>query len=235
LEVAETMNDERGFVLSGIALLLVLPALLLAAACVRLAEIGGEAVSLQGTADLVFYTAYDVQRTLELIWEENLLFDNLPNANRYFERLAENYRMATGLLVDLVPRWMLWIHAYYDNQDYRAGTGHSKVARVSQENWIYYFDIGGVEDWNEPILKVVKQRDNLKIILQNYHFPVSPPDENAADIYYSTILLWSYVIHDDPRIGSENTVPGTTTQLAVSISVKDPNDIARYSSLVELG
>jgi len=93
-------KDQRGFVLSGIALLLVLPAMLLAASCFRIAETSGEAVSLQAAADKVFYAGKDIGRLIESLWGEGLLYDNTEIT---LDKLAENYRVATGLLVDLTP------------------------------------------------------------------------------------------------------------------------------------
>lgn len=93
-------RDQRGFVLSGIALLLVLPAILLAASCFTIIEMGGEATALQASADKVFYIGKDIERVVEDLWDERLLIDN---ADIMLSKLADNYRAATGLLVDIGP------------------------------------------------------------------------------------------------------------------------------------
>ncbi|MFN4132837.1 MAG: hypothetical protein ACK4GQ_00475 [Candidatus Hadarchaeales archaeon] len=224
-------GDKRGFVLSGIALLLVLPAMMLTASFLAIVGMGGETASLQGVADKVFYTGKDIERVLADVWRENLLFDNENNANRYFSYLADNYRTATGLLVEITPKWKLWTYAKYTNENILAGSAKTKIARTSQENWYYYFEIGRLPDWNEPILLVTKLSDNLRITLNRYHFPVS---DNWSHIYYDDIKLWDTVRHNDPRVGSENIVSGTT-QLTVSIDVRDPRGAARYTSTVDLG
>ena len=177
-------GDQRGFILNGIALLLVLPAMLLAATCVILVEFGGGTVALQSMADLVYYTGYDIERVLNLMWEENLLFDNQENANQWFTKLAENYHTTTGLLVDITPQWYLWTHAYKTGEDLYPGTSHCKIARTLENTWFYYFDITW-PDWNEPIISVTRGDDNLIITLETYHFPTT---DNASDIYFSSNL-----------------------------------------------
>lgn len=89
-------QEQRGFVLSGIALLLVLPAMLLAASCLMIVEAGGEAASLQALADKVDYTGRDIRRIINQFVDENKPIDNTTLSS-----LAENYRTATGLLVDI--------------------------------------------------------------------------------------------------------------------------------------
>jgi hypothetical protein len=216
-------------------LLLVLPAMLLAASGLNLAAMGGEAVSLQALADEVFYVGKDIERVLVQVWNENLLFDNEPNANATLTALADNYRTASGLVVEITPSWRLWTYGRPIDENLHVGTEYCQIARISSENWCYYFDMNvpgpaGV-DWNEPILLVTKLDENLRITLVDYHY--DHPD-NWSNIYYGDTLLWENVIHEDPRIGDDNEVSGTT-QLTVSIGVRDSRGIARYSSTVNLG
>ena len=89
-------RDQRGFVLSGIALLLVLPAMLLAASFITIVDAGGEAASLQSLSDKVVYTGHDIERVINYM--EN---NGLPIDNTTLSALAENYSAATGLLVDI--------------------------------------------------------------------------------------------------------------------------------------
>lgn len=89
-------DEQRGFVLSGIALLLVLPAMLLAASCLRVVEAGEEAASLQALSDKVNYTGNDIERMVKYM--EN---SKLPIDNSTLNALADNYQAATGLLVNL--------------------------------------------------------------------------------------------------------------------------------------
>ncbi len=96
-------KDRRGLVLSGVVLLLVLPAMMLATSLFAIIEMGGETVALQASSDKVFYTGRDVERIIENLWRENMLHDNTDDTLR---KLADNYRAATGLLVDMTPTWI---------------------------------------------------------------------------------------------------------------------------------
>ena len=89
-------DEQRGFVLSGIALLLVLPAMLLAASCLRVVEAGGEATSLQALSDKVNHVGQDIERMI--MYMKN---NKLPIDNSTLNALAENYRASTGLLVNI--------------------------------------------------------------------------------------------------------------------------------------
>lgn len=89
-------GDQRGFVLSGIALLLVLPAVLLAASYLGIIYIGGETTSLEALSDKVSYTGHDIERMIHYM-EDN----QIPIDNTRLNALAENYRAATGLLVEI--------------------------------------------------------------------------------------------------------------------------------------
>ena len=225
-------QDQRGFVLSGIALLLVLPAMLLATSCFTIIEMGGETATLQASADKVFYTGKDIERMIENLWEYNLLFNNEDNANATFAELAENYRAATGLLVDITPSWMLWSYLETRDENHYAGTRDCRIERVDPDNWRYHFEqLWIIIDYDEPILLVTKLNGSLRITLEEYDtiFP-----SFRSDIYYSDNKLWDNVIHNDSRLG-ENVVVDGTTQLVVSVHVRDPRGAARYSSTVELG
>jgi len=221
---------QRGFVLSGTALLLTLPALILVASCLAAIEIGGEAVAVQISADKVSNAGKNIERAVTEIWEENLLFDGEPNANATFVELEESYREATGLLVDITPRWMLWCQS--SGGSYYAGTKSCKIVRVGRDSWRYCFEQGSfwwwdVEDYDEPVLLVTRLEGGLQITLENYGWWWWP-----ADIYYDNILLWNDVRAWDVE---ETKTVENTVQLVVHISVSDPAGNARYESTVELG
>jgi hypothetical protein len=70
--------------------------MLLAASLLTIAGTRGGAVSLQTLSDKVDYTGYDIERVL------NYMVNNeLPTDSSSLSALAENYRAATGLLVDI--------------------------------------------------------------------------------------------------------------------------------------
>lgn len=87
-------HEQRGFVLSGLTLLLVLPAMFIAASYFKIVEAGGEAASLQALADKVSYTGHDIERVIEHMENQKLIIngDTLND-------LADNYSATTGLLV----------------------------------------------------------------------------------------------------------------------------------------
>jgi len=89
-------GEQRGLVLSGLALLLILPAMLLAASYFKIVEMGGEATTNQIAMDKVSYTARDIERAIKYLMKTGQAFDNLT-----LVELADNYRTATGLLVDI--------------------------------------------------------------------------------------------------------------------------------------
>lgn len=90
-------RDQRGFVLSGLALLLILPAMLLSASCLAIVARGGETVSLQITADKVHATGLDLKGTIEWMW----LHSGVPVDNGTLLRLGAEYENSTGLLIEV--------------------------------------------------------------------------------------------------------------------------------------
>jgi len=90
-------HDQRGFVLSGLALLLILPAMVLSASCLAVVKTGGEAASLQTVADKVHNAGLNVEYTIEWMWVSS----GLPVDNSTLLMLEEACENATGLLVDI--------------------------------------------------------------------------------------------------------------------------------------
>ncbi len=227
-------KDQRGFVLSGIALLLVLPAMLLVASCFTIIEMGGEATTLQASADKVFYTGNDIERVVKDLWNESLLIDN---ADITLSELADNYRAATGLLVDIKPSWMLWIRVINIGENHLAGTQYCNIVENAPgENWFYYFEESneaswgiGEPDYDEPVLFVEKIGENLRITIEEYDGIYYP------DVYYSDQLLWDRVGAPENTHVGENTEVKGVTQLKVFINVRDPRGALQYSSTVDLG
>jgi hypothetical protein len=92
--------------MSGLALLLVLPAMLLATSYFKVIELGGEAATIQIVADKVNYAGRDVERVIKYWLQQGTSVDNY-----LLNKLAENYRAATGLLVNIKG-----IDSDHDNQ-----------------------------------------------------------------------------------------------------------------------
>jgi len=235
-------RDQRGFVLSGTALLLVLPAMLLTASCLKIVGMGGEAVSLQVTADKVYYTGRDLARVLENMWASNILADNRHTANARFDNLVDNYNVATGLLVNFTENWKLW--TYYvqgDDVEYvYAGTYYCKVARGVGDNWFYYMDsYHWMADWNDITLRVQKIGDNLLITIYDFDPGADIWVVQPIDVYWGSTLIFDDVrsptrgIH--PTVGDSYQENGNITQLTASFNIQDPRGAARYSGSENLG
>lgn len=90
-------RDQRGVVLSGLALLLILPTMLLSASYLAIIKTGGEAVSLQTVADKVHNAGLNVENTIEWMWVSR----GLPVDNFTLLRLEDACENTTGLMVDI--------------------------------------------------------------------------------------------------------------------------------------
>lgn len=90
------MMEERGFVLTGMALLLVLPSFLLASYMLVAVERGEEGLSVKGVADRVWFTAKDAENLIKQMRLYRMELDNVILS--WISRAYERY---TGLLVNL--------------------------------------------------------------------------------------------------------------------------------------
>lgn len=90
------VRDQRGLLLSGLALLLVLPAMLLVASYFRMVKMGSDATAAQIEMDKVNYAVGDIERVIKYMVQTGQPFDNIT-----LGELADNYRTSTGLLVDI--------------------------------------------------------------------------------------------------------------------------------------
>lgn len=228
-------DEQRGFVLSGVALLLILPAMLLAASCLSIIAAGGETTSLQTLSDKVSYTGHDIERVIEDMRDEKL-----PTDGSHLSALAENYRAATGLLVD-IGLHPLWIKVKNTGAEHYAGTKYCRIEQVGVEAWRYNFEdldeeLDSSVDWSfdEPILLVERLDGKLRITLENYD------GDYRSDIYYLDNKLWEDVTSGSGSIGDNIEVDeilqpsiNNVSQLnALIIYVRDPMGAARYSTLM---
>ena len=222
-------RDQHGFVLSGIALLLVLPAMLLAASVLRMAEIGGETTSLQTVADKVVYTGYDLEYMIKYMNNEGL-----PINSESLGYLADNYRASTGLLVDLpgVVVYPIRINIIDTGLDHYSGTKYCRITEIASGVWEYNFEDldeehGQHPDWdfNEPRLLVERIGDNIRITFLEYDGGYS------AYVYYSSTRLFLVYrnISPKPTATVENAI-----KLNVPVLIRDPRGVAWYSKTVEL-
>jgi len=227
-------HDQRGFVLSGIALLLILPAMLLAASLLNMTQIGSESTSLQALTDKVYYTGQDIERVIKQM-ENNLL----PINNNTMGKLAENYRTTTGLLVDIggVAAYPLWTHVHDTGVNHYAGTKYCKITDVSPGVWRYNFEdldeeLGQDVDWdyNEPRLLVEKLDGSIRITVEEYE------GGYHSAVYYSDRQppLFPWIGNFTDGIGL-TTVVENVIQIGAPVYVRDSRGAVQYSTTVQLG
>lgn len=220
-------QDQHGFVLSGIALLLVLPAMLLVASLLSMVEIGGETTSLQSVADKVIYTGYDLERILKYMDNKGL-----PVDNKSLGYLADNYSASTGLLLDMpgVLTYPIWIRVQTGAEHY-PGTKYCRVAEISPGVWEYGFEdldegLGENPDWdyNEPRLLVEKIGDNIRITFLGYD------GGYWSDVYYSSTRIFR--VYRDASL--QPAIVENALKLHVPAFLRDPRGAAWFSTTVEL-
>ncbi|GEM_PF-2382698 len=89
-------NDEKGFVFTGFALLVILPSLLIAASYLTMTVMGGESSAIGTISSSVRYTGEAVERTIERNAKKGISIDAEKLRN-----LEDNFETYTGLTVDL--------------------------------------------------------------------------------------------------------------------------------------
>lgn len=227
-------REQRGFVLSGIALLLVLPAMLLAASFLTIAEAAGEAASLQTLSDKVIYTGHDIERMLT-----HMTNNKIPTDGPVLSAFAENYRAATGLLVD-IGLHPLWIEVKDTGAKHFAGTKYCQIEEVAMGKWRYRFEDSDEEldpsvDWDndDPILLVERLDEGLRITVEIHE------GVYVVDLHYSDQTLWTNVgAHVGESVEVDEILQPSIDEITqldtLIIYVRDPRGAARYSKLVEL-
>ncbi len=95
-KILSLKEDENGFVFSGLALLLLLPALLISSTYLVAVEQGGETVSAQNIGDKVLYTSMRVENTIV-----RMNIHNMPIEEPSLKQRERNYEDHTGLIVSL--------------------------------------------------------------------------------------------------------------------------------------
>ncbi|MEM3421936.1 MAG: hypothetical protein QXT02_01205 [Candidatus Hadarchaeum sp.] len=224
----KTDYGQKGVALSSLALLLMLPALLLAASSLKIIEIGGETNSIQILADKVYYTGKEISETIKLMQKNRVPINDIS-----LQVLAEKYRAATGLIICITSNqvYPLWIHVQPTGVNHYAGSKYCVVEKISANRWKYSFEDSDANagetvdfDYNEPELLIEKIDENLKITVLAYNSP------HFSDVYYSKELLWSEV----GGIGERHVGESTEIEencfgsfILISIEIRDPNDLVR--------
>jgi hypothetical protein len=205
--------------------------MLLAASLLTIAEAGGEAASLQALSDKVSYTGHDIERMIRYMTNNKLPIDTTT-----LNALAENYRAATGLLVETTPVgiYPLWTHVQDTGENHWAGTIYCQIEDVVPlRKWRYKFEDlnesewSGVEpDYNEPVLLVERLDGRLRITVEMHE------GAYIVDVNYSTQTLWTNV---GAHVGESVEVDELFLRLNNIITdIRDPKGAARYTENISL-
>ncbi len=252
--------NQKGMVLSGVALLLILPAMLLSATFLTIVETGEEGTAVKQLSDKAFYTAYDIKHTLR-----NLKSSGRRMDEKVFQGIAENYKQKTGfgeINIDYAP-FDIWVD-YWDNSttnppytldEIRPADNinekHSKISNWAGETWYYtfeaYYSITGDHDYNEPALKITKISENAwKIkVLPTFSYSYA-----YADVYWGNTKILNDVNRNDSgyydgspagdgkwenesKILSTETLDIPNTSL-VTIELEDPGGTIHYKETFAL-
>ncbi len=153
---------EKGMVLSGIALLLVLPALLLSATFLTTVEIGGETTAIQGISDKIDFKAFDIKRTLRY---RQVHGDRLDR--EAINKLEESYEKS-AILGNIEINYSAFdIRVeYYDDSGNKIKEVHATdnaciIKNLKRNRWSYNFEAsyGSDYDYNEPLLRLERLKN----------------------------------------------------------------------------
>lgn len=214
------LKDERGLVLSGIALLLILPSLLIASSYLTILSQGGEATSIQSIGDKVFYVGIDIENTVLQMKNYNMKINesNLDN-------LENKYESSTGLSVNLT---LLRCEGVLKKTDYPA-EGETKQLFDNYPLWGYELD-AAVEN-NDSSLK---GRENLRSNgTQNHHDDLTPPDNMSVS--NGNFKVWLVVGNGEIKVvvtRQGGCISVSEDGNTVLIEVQDPGNSAKYQSKV---
>ncbi len=226
-------KEQKGFVLSGSAMLLVLPAMLLVASFLRVVEIGGETNSLRAMAGRVSQVGNDLERMVNYMDNKGL-----PINNETLTFLADNYEASTGLLVDLpgVVYYPIWIHVNNTGADHYINTRYGRVVIIGDGVWEYAYEDLDIDlgespdyDYNEPRLQVERIGENIRVTFLGYGGGYN------ATVYYDTTVIFTQVGPNGACSDPDNIViVENVIELNVPVSIKDTREALQYSSTVSV-
>lgn len=240
--------DEKGFVLSGVALLLLLPALLLSATFLSMTKIGGEATSAQSISGEITAIAQDIKETIWYMKDSGMSIENETLNN-----LAENYSknpLIEYIEIGTAP-FNIWenIHPETPNPEeayvHRAGGKCCEVKNKGPGMWQYNFeDLPSGEpttddDYNEPLLTLESlENGDWKVKIENTYTA-----GYWTDIWWDNQLLWKNVNRvpgtnqgsmepdEGLHVGDSKIVSGVPESALVSVEIEDPARIVHYKEI----
>lgn len=249
-------DDQRGFVLSGTALLLVLPAMLLSATFLSVVALGGETTSIQNLSDRVTHIGQDIKDTIEYMDSQGMSLDN-----KTLNRLAEAYEKNTGIRVERIgiapfdiyekvypnewgkeqmdnPKEYYW-HGIYERGGktrYSTDKRYYEIKHVASGVWIYSFEDLDYRwgptpdnDKGEPLLRIERlENGSLRITVEEY------PGGYHVDLYWGENRVWEDINKPEGNhIGENRLIEAPPPRFY--LDVRDLSGIARYSENFQVG
>ncbi len=241
---------EKGMVLSGIALLLVLPALLLSATFLTTVEIGGETTAIQGISDKIDFKAFDIKRTLRY---RQVHGDRLDR--EAINKLEESYEKS-AILGNIEINYSAFdIRVeYYDDSGNKIKEVHATdnaciIKNLKRNRWSYNFEAsyGSDYDYNEPLLRLERLKNG------NWKAKVAPTfthSDVTANVWWGNQLIFEDVNenYDAEPVGSppaqwagegkhegeSKIVSGTPDTVYIHINLEDPGGTVSYKETFPL-
>lgn len=204
----------KGMVLSGTALLLVLPALLLSATFLNIVETGGKVTAIQTLSDKAAYKAEDIKQNLRDLKASGERIDST-----ILQKIAENYEKNTifdNIQINFQPFniWVRYSHESYGEYNHYATENFCEISNLGQDRWYYNFEAQPNDinwDFNEPLLKLKRLGSG------KWEVKVSPTFTHASatgTVYWENkVIFWNVNGIDDYYGDPENIAardPGGT-------------------------
>ncbi len=243
-------DDQRGMIMSGIALLLVLPAMLISATFLTIVHTGGEATSIERLSDRAAYTAYNMKNSIRDLKESGERLDS-----EVLDQIAEKYSQNTifeNIQLHVRP-FDIWTEIHYlgDVYTHHATSKFCEVKNLGVNRWYYNFEDLRPEDWegadkdfNEPLLRLEKL-DN-----EDWRVTVEPTYSGGATAtvhWGDKVIFWNVNSDDNepgdgtPGVGDgrwegeSKIVSGVPSSIEASISLEDPGGTVVYEENFLIG
>lgn len=239
-------ESQRGLVLSGTTLLLVLPALILSASFLMVVSGSEESTSVSSLSDKAIYTASDIKRTIRGLKESGRRVDS-----EVLNKVAKKYRDKTifdNIQLNFTPFDIRQV--VYDGGGTYEHTSHSKFCEIKNlgpNRWYYNFE--DLETWNQNIDKDFNEPLLEFLRLDNGDWKVTVKPTYSGG--YTVTIYWDnkgifYNINHEPDwenargnggVDTEGRWEGESRILSgdrfpssakATVVIEDPNGIVHY-------
>lgn len=241
---------QKGVVLSGLALLLVLPALLLSATFLTVVETGGEITATQSLSDQIAFKADDIKQTLRSRKEHGDRLDK--KALQEIEESFEESPILGDIEINYTP---FDIRVEYSG-DYNyisypvvhATDDACRISNLKEGDWSYNFEAFITKpdyDFNEPLLRLER--------LENGNWKVTvAPTFTHSNAYCDNVKWGDKTIFKDVNREGEGwgsgtggagdglheneskIVSGVPTSVLIELVLEDPGGTVHYEETFSL-